>query len=124
MAKKQSTGLSVSLRKLHQLGSPLDLSVADAEEEQAKLEIAQAGAVCDNIIFELEDGRAGYMFGADIVNHTSRPICGPQFELRRVWQDPDFEWLPDPRDRHRKVHRIHYSFPGKGAPRVSAQAKS
>jgi hypothetical protein len=115
MAKKQSTGLSVSLRKLNQLGSPVDLSVADEEEEQAKLEIAQAGSVYGSSIFELEDGRAGYAFCVDIVNHASRPIYGPQFELRRAWQDPDFEWLPDPRDRHRNA-RNYYSFPGKGAP--------
>src|SRR5215471_671059 len=110
MAKNQSTNVSVLLRKLHQLGSPVDLSAADEAEEQAKLEIAQAGAVYDNLIFELEDGRAGYVIGVDIVNHTSRPIYKPEVELRKAWQDRDFAWLPDPRECHRHAHN-YYSFP-------------
>lgn len=115
MAKKQSTGLSVSLRKLNQLGSPVDLLVADEEEEQAKLEIAQAGSVYGSSIFELEDGRAGYVFDVDIVNRTSKPTYCTEIEFRLAWQDLNFEWLPDPQARHRNVHR-YYSFPGKGAP--------
>jgi len=115
MAKKQRPIPSGLLRKLSGLGSPLDPSVAE-EVELPKVEITQAGSVYSNIIFDLEDGRAGYIFGVDLINHTSTPIYGPEFELRRPWQDPDFEWLPDPQVSYRHARPQYYSFPGKGAP--------
>src|ERR1022692_3946369 len=115
MAKTQRSIASGLLRKLSGLGSPLDPSVAE-EVELPKVGITQAGPVYGNIIFDLEDGRAAYIFGLDLINHTSRPIYGPEFELRRAWQDPDFEWLPDPWAPYRHGHHSYYSFPGKGAP--------
>ena len=115
MAKqKPSKNFSLLLRTLDQLGSPVDLSVAEEEVEKAKIEIAQAGSVYGSSLFDLEDGRAGCVFFVEIVNQTSRPIYCPRIELRMSWEDPSFEWLPDPRERQRSVH--HYSFPGKGAP--------
>jgi hypothetical protein len=109
-----TTNVSALLRKLSQLGSPVDLSVAEEEVEEAKVEIVQAGAVYGSSIFELIDGRAGYVLSVDIVNRTSRPIYCPEIELRMLWSDPEFTWLPDPHKSHRNVH--YYSFPGKGAP--------
>jgi len=109
-----TTNVSALLRKLSQLGSPVDLSVAEEEVEEAKVEIVQAGPVYGSSIFELRDGRAGYILGVDIVNRTSRPIYCPEIELRVLWSDPEFTWLSDPHKSHRNVH--YYSFPGKGAP--------
>jgi hypothetical protein len=111
---KQKTNLSLLLRKLNQLGSPVDLVLAEDEAEETKVEIAQAGSVYGSIVFELRDGRAGYVFDLDIVNRTSRPIYCLEIEFRTPWRDPNFEWLSDPQERHRNVH--HYSFPGDGAP--------
>jgi hypothetical protein len=111
---KQSTDVSALLRKLNRLGSPVDLLVAEEEVAEAKVEIAQAGPPLENRIFELDSGRAGYVFGLDIFNRTSRPIYCPEIELCLRWQDPYFQWLTDPHEHHRNVH--HYSFPGRGAP--------
>jgi hypothetical protein len=110
----RNTDLSALLQKLSQLGSPVDLSVAQQEGENGSVEIVQAGAVCSSSIFELSDGRAGYIVSVDIVNRTSRPIYCPEIELRMLWSDPEFVWLPDPHKDHRNIH--YYSFPGKGAP--------
>jgi hypothetical protein len=114
MAKnKQNANVSVLLRKLHQLGSPVDLLVAEEEVGEANIEIAQAGPLHGASIFELDDGRAGYIFYVDIVNRTSTPIYCIGIKFRMLWSDPDFDWLPDPQERHRDVQ--YYSFPGKGA---------
>jgi hypothetical protein len=112
---KQSANVAMVLRKLKQLGSPVDLSVVEKEVEEAKIEIAQTGPVYGTSMFELRDGRAGYVFGVDIVNQRSRPVYCLEIEFRGSWPDPDFEWLPDPQECHRDVHH-YYSFPGKGAP--------
>jgi hypothetical protein len=106
----QSTNLSVLLRKLDSLGSPVDLSVAT--EEEVEVEITQLGAPYDAGIMELEDGRAGCFFCVRIVNQTSRPIYSIETELRLPWLESYLDWLPDPRQRHREAH--HYAFPGKG----------
>ena len=116
MDKQQNTNLSALLRKLSERGCPVDLSVADEEVELPKVEIAQTGPVYGSTVFDLEDGRAGYIFGVDLINHSSTPIYSPEFELRRAWQDPAFEWLPDPWAPYRHGHHCYYSFPGKGAP--------
>jgi hypothetical protein len=110
----QNANLSTLLQKLSQLGSPVDLSVANQEEEDGSVEIVQAGAVYGSSIFELSDGRAGYIVSVDIVNRTSRPIYCPEIELRTLWSDPEFAWLTDPQKNRRNIH--YYSFPGKGAP--------
>jgi len=113
---RQNTNVSVVLRVMHQLGSPVDLSVAKEEEvRQPQVEIAQTGPVYGASIFELEDGRAGYVFYVNIVNRTSTPIYCAEIEFRMPWQDPAFDWLPDPRARPRNGPYV-YSFPGKGAP--------
>jgi hypothetical protein len=111
MAKNnQSTNLSVLLRKLNSLGSPVDLSAAT--EEEVEVEITQLGAPYDAGLMELEDRRAGCFFYVRIVNQTARPIYSVETELRLPWFESYFDWLPDPRQRHREAH--HYVFPGKG----------
>lgn len=107
---KQSANLPALLRKLNQVGSPVDLSVA---EERVELEILQVPSVFDQI-FELENRRAGYVLYVTIVNQTSSSIYCTGIELRLPWPDSYFDWLPDPQENHRDVH--NYLFPGKGAP--------
>jgi hypothetical protein len=109
---KQNTNLSPLLRKLKQLGSPVDLSVAEGKVAEPKVEIAQYGPSTENRIFELDERHAGYIFGLEIFNRTSRPIYCPDIELCIPWRDPCFQWLTD--KRHHDVP--HYVFPGKGAP--------
>jgi hypothetical protein len=112
--KKRSQDVSVLLRKLKQLGSPVDLSAAEEEVAEPRIEIAQWGPPSENRIFELDKRRAGYIFGLDFFNRTARPIYCPEIELCLNWEDPYFQWLKDPQERYRDVH--HYSFPGKGGP--------
>jgi hypothetical protein len=57
--------------KMHELGSPIDLSVA---EEERGLEINQLSPVCDTNILDLDYGRSGCFFYVAIINQTSRPI--------------------------------------------------
>ena len=109
---KQNTNLSPLLRKLKQLGSPVDLSVAEGKVAEPKVEIAQYGPSTENRIFELDKRRAGYIFGLDFFNRTARPIYCPEIELCIPSRDPCFRWLTD--KRHHDVP--HYVFPGKGAP--------
>jgi hypothetical protein len=106
---KQNTNVSW---KLKQLGCPVDLSVAEEEASEARIEIAQYGPPTENRIFDLDDRHAGYIFGLDIFNRTSRPVYCPNIELRTPWRDPYFQWLTG--ERHREVP--HYEFPGRGAP--------
>src|ERR1700674_3501794 len=99
------------IRRLHELGSPVDLSVA---EEERGVEIVQLSPVVDTSIFDLDYGRAGYLFYVSIINHTSRPIYNIELELRLLWPDLLFHWLPDPRERRYDAH--YYALPGSGAP--------
>ena len=111
---KPNTNISILLRNLSRLGSPVDLSIAEEEVEEANVQMAQVGSVYDACIFALGDGRTGCVFDVEIVNQTSRPIYCSEIELHMAGQYPDFEWLPDPQERHCDVH--YYSFTGKGAP--------
>ena len=56
------TNLAASLRKLAEAGSPVDISVADIEGHQADLEISQVGSVYGSTLFELPNGRSGYIW--------------------------------------------------------------
>ena len=109
---KQNTNVSALIRELKQLGSPVDLLVAEEEASGARIEIAQYGPPTENRIFELDERHAGYIFGLDLFNRTSRRIYCPKVELRMPWRDPCFRWLTG--ERHCEVP--HYVFPGKGAP--------
>ena len=74
--KPPSPGL---LRKMHELGSPIDLSVA---EEERAVEITQLSPVSDTNILDLDYGRSGCFLHVGIVNKTPRPIYCVDLELR------------------------------------------
>ena len=92
MRKANSTHLAASLREMDAVGIPVDLSVAELD-----VEIEQVGGVHDTMVFDLPDGRAGYLIDLIITNQMSRPIRCRDIELRPPWVDSEFEWLRDPR---------------------------
>jgi hypothetical protein len=77
------------------------------------VEIEQVGGVTDSIVFDLDDGRCGWMIDLLITNQTSRSIWVRDVALRPRWPNPDFEYLPDPKEVGGKPY--YYRFPGKGA---------
>jgi len=111
MRKTQGAKISESLREMAAVGIPVDRPVAELD-----VEIEQVGAVCDTLVFDLPDGRAGYIADLLIINQTSRPIPIRDVELRPPWPNSEFEWLPDPRELGRDP--FIYRFPGKGAPEL------
>ena len=112
MRKTQGTKISASLREMAAAGIPVDFPVAELEVE-IEVEIEQVGAVCDTMVFDLPDRRAGYMIDLVIINQTSRPIPFRDVELRPPWPNSEIQWLPDPKDMGRSPSI--YRFPGKGA---------
>jgi hypothetical protein len=100
-----------TLRRLHELGSPVDLSVA---EKERGVEIVQLSPPVDTNILDLDYGRAGCFFYVSIINQTTRPIYCIELELRLLWPDLVFHWLPDPRECQYDAH--YYALPGSGAP--------
>ena len=68
MTEERMMSLRASLEELKTLGSPVDLSVAKVDEENAKLEIEQVGGVHESMIFELGNGQVGYMLDVRITN--------------------------------------------------------
>ena len=76
--------LAASLRELAELGSSVDLSAADTEDELADIEIEQVGGIIDSTIFELPSSLVGYMVSIVVTNHTSRTIYCRDVELRSV----------------------------------------
>jgi hypothetical protein len=56
-----------SLRELAEAGSPIDTFVADIEDRQADLEISQVGSVHGSTLFELPNGRSGYILDLKII---------------------------------------------------------
>ena len=110
--------LRASLEELNALGSPVDFSVADDDEENVKLEIEQVGGVHESMIFELENGRVGYMVDLTITNLTSGTIYPIGLELRTPWEDDFFEWLTPHLftikcRKKRDISYEAYRFPGK-----------
>jgi len=107
-----------SLEELARLGSPVDLSVADMEVENEKVEIEQVGWVHGSRLFELQDGRVACMADIAVTNQTSRTIDLIEVELRTPWDDRLFEWLTpvqvqsQGRSKKRNSYRV-YPFPGK-----------
>ena len=103
MRKTQdSVRLGARLRDLAAAGSTLDCSVATTLEENAEVEIRLVGGVHESMVFELPDGRSGYILDLEIINQTSKTIyCLPETELRMPWEDALFDWLPDPKDTGR-----------------------
>ena len=109
MNKIKSTNHSLLCREMAAQDIPLDLP-----EVQLDVEIEQVGALIDNMIFDLTDGRCGWIIQLLIINQTSRPILFRDVALRPTWQNLDFEWLRDPKEIGRDP--LNYNFPGIGAP--------
>jgi hypothetical protein len=96
--------LGADLRELAAAGSTVDCSVARTTEENAEVEICQVGGVYESMVFELPNRRTGYILDLEITNQTSKTIyCLPETELRMPWEDPLFDWLPDPKETGRTV---------------------
>jgi hypothetical protein len=85
--------LKESLEELARFGCPVDLSVADAEPENEKVEIDQAGWFYGSRLFELPDGRVAFMADIAVTNLTSRTIHIIDVELRPSWDGSNFQWL-------------------------------
>jgi hypothetical protein len=93
--------LGANLRALDAAGSRVDCSVAGTSEENTEVEICLVGGIHDSMVFELPDGRTGYILDSQIINQTSKTICLFDAELRMSWEDPLFAWLPDPKETGR-----------------------
>lgn len=109
--------LRASLEESARCGSPVDLSVADTEVEDGKVQIEQVGWVHGSHLFELQDGRVACMVDIAITNQTSRTIHVVDVELRTTWEDSFFEWLlPVEIHTHAKRDCSYsvYRFPGPG----------
>lgn len=107
--------LATSLKELADLGSSVDLSVPDIEDEATDILIEQGGGIVDSRIFELPSGLIGYMIYVAITNLRSRPIYVRDVELRDLWYDELFYWMSDP---HETRKPDSYRFPGKGSPEL------
>jgi hypothetical protein len=93
--------LAESLKKLAEAGCLVDPSVADTKAQDDDVEINQVG---ESLVFDLPYGGTGYIFDLEIINQTSKPIyCSELPEPRLQWEDPFFDWLPDPKERPRRV---------------------
>jgi hypothetical protein len=108
MSKAKRDNHSLFLREMAEMGIPLDRSVAEID-----VEIEQVGRVTDSLVFDLADGRCGWQIGLLIINQTSRPIRVRDVAPRPHWPNPDFEWLPDPKELRGGPY--NYRFPGTGA---------
>ena len=93
------------------VGIPVDLSVAELD-----VEIELVGGVHESMVFDMPDGRAGWIIDLLITNQTSRPIPFRGVELRTPWPNSELEWLSDPKEVGRDP--FNYRFPGKGAPEL------
>jgi hypothetical protein len=118
-----SADLRASLQELVQAGSPVDLSVADSDRENEKLEIIQVGGVHESSIFELPNGRAGYRIAVLVTNQTSKTIYTSELELRTSREDNFFQWLspvriPFRNRRKRNTSYQAYLFPGPSGPEL------
>jgi hypothetical protein len=114
-SRNRAKRLAASLKELADLGSTVDLSAADIEDEATDILIEQGGGIVESRIFELPSGLIGYMIYVAITNLRSRPIYVRDVELRDLWQDDLFYWMADPRET-RKLDS--YRFPGKGSPEL------
>jgi hypothetical protein len=95
--------LGADLRELAAAGSTVDCSVARTPEENVEVEICQVGGVYESMVFELPNGRTGYILDLEITNQTSKTIYCSETELRMQWEDALFDWLPDPKETGRTV---------------------
>ena len=93
-------GLRYALEELAAFGSPVDLSVV---QEDLSLTIQQVGGVSDSMIFDLPNHRAGFILDIEILNLRSTTIYLLDLELQLPWEDPWFQWLPDPGTQNRQA---------------------
>ncbi len=101
------TRLRDILEQLASVGSPVDLTVCEAGQENAKLEILQQGWVGGSQVLELESGRAAFMAELAITSQSSRTIDIVDVELQWPWGQGSFQWLspvsvPLPRQARRR----------------------
>src|SRR5579864_232431 len=116
ITKDRITPFRDSLSELSRLGSPVDLEVAAEETRSCRLEIEQVG---DSRIFELADGRCGFMLEAAVINQTSRTMYILNVGLHLGWDEKWMQWL-EPQIRKERNHKdrrdweyTYYKFPGK-----------
>ena len=95
--------LGARLRELAAAGSTVDCSVARTPEENAEVEICQVGGVYESMVFELPDGRTGYILDLELRIRLRKQFTLPETELRMPWEDALFDWLPDPKETGRTV---------------------
>jgi hypothetical protein len=111
MNKTKNVNLLALLRDMNEVGVPVDLSVAELS-----IEIEQVGGVHEGEVFDLSDGRTGWIISVMMTNRTPRPIQVRDIEPRPFWDNSEFEWLPDPMGEGTGV--FNEQFAGKGAQEV------
>lgn len=105
------------LEELAHNGSPVDMSVADDVHKLNLVEIEQVGGIYFSRLFELEDGRLGFMAGLAVTNHTASAMQVIDVELRSALIDDWFQWLTpvevrlQVQGRREREFQI-YRFPG------------
>jgi hypothetical protein len=97
MNKVGNAELRASLQELAQLGSPVDLAVADVvrenQGEPQDLEIEQVGGFHESHTYQLKDGRAAFIACLRITNRTAKAIYPVEMEMCPFWQDSAIDWL-------------------------------
>ncbi|SRR6266478_800279 len=104
------------LRRLFELRSRGILLDDDVLEEmkaaRCGLVIYKLDNIMENVIFELDSGRTGYMLAAAIHNASDRILRPQEPRLEIAWPESHFRWLENPLAR---VPREYvYSFPPPG----------
>jgi len=95
--------LAKALRKLAAAGCPVDESVADAADQGGDLEINQIG---ESMAYELLGGCTAYIFDLEFINQTANNIYLSDYpKLSGHGEDPELEWLPDPKETSRELSR-------------------
>jgi hypothetical protein len=72
--------------------------------------ISQSGSNVTNQVFTTEGGPAGVMMEVKIINDSLKPVTIRGYELRLLWNDPDWHWLYDPVEIGSKDNM--YKMPG------------
>ena len=89
-----------SLKELAEAGCPVDISVADMEDQPCDVEINQIG---ESLLLEQPYGGTSYILDLEFINQTSKTIYCSEMALRMLREDIFFEWLPDPKENPRKL---------------------
>src|SRR5271154_6523452 len=71
--------------------------ILTAWRNRVVLVISQSGSNITNRIFATDDGFAfAYMMEVTIINDSTKPVTLRGFDLKLLWNDPDFRFLDDP----------------------------